>query len=216
MLTLYNSLVRSKLEYCCPLWNPSSVADIQKLEKVQRVFTSKVSGCKELDYWERLKALKIQSLQRRRERYIIIHTWKILNNLTNNDIGISFTDTENSSRSGISATVPPVPRKVPSKVATLYENSFAVQAPKLWNCLPKNVKGALTLSSFKGSLGEFLNQIPDMPPTTGYTGVNHNSILDWAKQNFQIWFCLCCMKVFLLNRIAAVNRAERQSKYQSK
>ena len=186
MLTLYNSLVRSKLEYCCPLWDPSSVKDIQKLENVQRVFTSKVAGCKELTYWERLKMLKIQSLQRRRERYIIIHTWKILNNLTNNDIGISFTDTGNLSRAGISAIVPPVPRNVPSKVVTLFENSFAVQGPKLWNCLPKSVKGALTLSTFKGSLGGFLNHIPDMPPITGYIGVNHNSILDWAKQNFQI------------------------------
>ena len=68
----------------------------------------------------------------------------------------------------------------------------------LWNCLPKHVKGALTLSAFKGLLGDFLNQIPDMPPSTGYTGVNNNSILDWAKQ------CFVCTKVFLLNRIAAV------------
>ena len=117
MLTLYNSQVRSKLEYYCPLWNPSAVADIQKLESVQRVFTSKVAGCRELAYWERLKLLKIQSLQRRRERYnAIIYTWKILNNLTNNDIGLSFTDTENSSRTGITATVPPVPRNVPARV----------------------------------------------------------------------------------------------------
>ena len=186
MLTLYNSLVRSKLEYCCPLWNPSAIADIQKLESVQRVFTSKVAGCRELAYWERLKLLKIQSLQRRRERYAIIHTWKILNNLTNNDIGLSFTDTENSSRTGITVTVPPVPRNVPARVVSLYEHSFAVKGPMLWNCLPKHVKGALTLSAFKGLLGDFLNQIPDMPPSTGYTGVNNNSILDWAKQNNRI------------------------------
>ena len=71
--------------------------------------------------------LKIQSLQRRRERYIIIHTWKILNNLTNNDIGISFTDTGNLSRAGISAIVP---RNAPAKVVALFENSFAVQGSK--------------------------------------------------------------------------------------
>ena len=73
--------------------------------------------------------LKIQSLQRRRERYAIIHTWKILNNLTNNDSGLSFTDTENSSRTGKTATVPPVPRNVPARVVSLYEHSFAVKDP---------------------------------------------------------------------------------------
>ena len=73
MLTLYKSMVRSKLEYCYPLWSQTAVSDILKLEKVQRVFTSKVNGCRDLPYCERLKCLRIQSLQRRRERYIIIH-----------------------------------------------------------------------------------------------------------------------------------------------
>ena len=36
-----------------------------------------------------------------------------------------------------------------------------------------------------GLLGDFLNQIPDMPPSTGYTGVNHNSILDWANSPWE-------------------------------
>ena len=186
MLTLYKSMVRSKLEYCCPLWDPSAISDIRKLENVQRLFTSKVAGCEDLTYWERLKFLKIQSLQRRRERYMIIHIWKILNNLANNDIGISFSDKDNVSRSGVTAIVPPIPRNVPAKVVSIYEHSFVVKAPKLWNCLPKAIKGLSTLSMFKASLGNFLDQIPDMPPTASCTGVNNNSILDWAKQNYRI------------------------------
>ena len=66
MTTLYKSLVRSLLEYCCPLWNPSKVAEIELIEGVQRSFTSRVSGLKNLNYRERLSELKLMSLQRRR------------------------------------------------------------------------------------------------------------------------------------------------------
>ena len=34
MLTLYKSLVRSKLEYCCPLWDAPQISDM--IEAVQR------------------------------------------------------------------------------------------------------------------------------------------------------------------------------------
>ena len=63
MLTLYKSLIRSKVV-------------IQNLENVQKEFTKRISGLKEIDYWERLKRLKLLSLQRRRERYSIIQLSK--------------------------------------------------------------------------------------------------------------------------------------------
>ena len=37
--TVYKSMVRSLLQYCCPLRRPTKVTDIQELENVQKIFT---------------------------------------------------------------------------------------------------------------------------------------------------------------------------------
>ncbi len=37
-----------------------------------------------LNYWGRLKHLELYSLERRRERYIILYTWKMINGLAPN------------------------------------------------------------------------------------------------------------------------------------
>ena len=44
-------MVRSQIEYCSPLWNPVKISSIQESESVQKVFTSKISGMTELNYW---------------------------------------------------------------------------------------------------------------------------------------------------------------------
>ena len=128
MLTLYKSMVRSHLEYCSPLWNPSKISDIQELESVQKTFTSKIHGLQHLHYWERLQQLSLMSLQRRRERYIILHMWKILNGHTNNDIKIQFV---HRSRFGIQAKIPNVNKTSSAAHQSMYDNSFAVLGPKL-------------------------------------------------------------------------------------
>ena len=78
MLTLWKSMVLCKLDYCSQLWCPSEKGDIQLLEMVQRSFLRRVSGLGHLSYWELLRYLKLYSLERRREHYLIIYTWRIL------------------------------------------------------------------------------------------------------------------------------------------
>ena len=48
LLTLYKTMERSKLEYCCPVWNPVKISDIRKLENVQRFFVRKIVGLKDM------------------------------------------------------------------------------------------------------------------------------------------------------------------------
>ena len=90
MLTLYTSMVRSLVEYCCPLWHPSKISDIQELESVQKTFISRITGMKELHYCDQLIHMSLMSLQRRRERFILLHMWKILHGQTSNDLNVQF------------------------------------------------------------------------------------------------------------------------------
>ena len=177
LLTLYKALVRPILEYCSAVWSPTLLGEIAQLEQVQRNFTRRILGCQKLGYWERLAVLNLQSLQRRRERYQVILMWKIYNGLVPNGIDIEFTET---ARFGPRAVVPSFNYKAQRSVSSQFENSFSVRGPMLWNTLPKIVKKSGSLNELKAVLGEHLKGYPDRPPTRGYTGVNGNSLLEYA------------------------------------
>ena len=76
-------------------------------ETVQRTFTSRVLYHDNLNYWERLKKLQLMSLQRRRERYILIYMWKIMKGLVPNALKVKWYF---NARTGITAIVPNVPK----------------------------------------------------------------------------------------------------------
>ena len=177
-VVMYKSLVRSHLKYCCPLWNPADQAGIQLLEEVQRTFTAKIWKVNHLNYWDRLKSLKLMSLQRRRERYIIIQMWKILNHHCPNDLNVQFMA---PSRRGIRSVVPSLNRQSSRRNQTLYDNSFAVLGPRLWNKLPKDMTEISQKETFKHQLTKFMLSFPDEPPVRGYARSNGNSIIHWCS-----------------------------------
>ena len=188
MLTLFNSIIRSKLEYCCLIYNPYQIQLINKIEQIQRAFTSRIAGVGTLNYWERLQTLGIMSLQRRRERLIIIHLWKILNNLSPNSINIEFKNHKRSS--SIKAIVKPLP-KLRGKILTLYDASFVVKSAKLWNVLPPPLTKITLLNCFKVNLDKFLKSLPDKPPISGYSHMSDNSLTSIRPRQNVINFCPC-------------------------
>ena len=80
MLSLFKSIVLPRLDFGCQLWSPHQAKHINSIEKVQRSFTKHISGrgMYSLSYSERLTSLNFYSVQRRRERYIIIYVWKMM------------------------------------------------------------------------------------------------------------------------------------------
>ena len=174
-------MVLPHLEYCSQVWSPVLLGQIQKLEAVLRSFTAKINGLQSLNYWERLKALNIYSLQRRRERYLIIYIYKIIVGAVKNLSSPKFQiKTYCSSRRGRLCVIPPLIPGANKKVRSKIEASLPVQAPRLFNALPSEIRDFEgSINSFKSNLDNFLSKIPDQPPLRGYTQqATSNSIID--------------------------------------
>ena len=69
MMTLFKSIVLSRLDYASQLWSPHLLKSVYLLDKGQRLFTKHIAGMHTMSYEERLKHLNLYSIQRRRDRY---------------------------------------------------------------------------------------------------------------------------------------------------
>ena len=62
---VFKSLVQPHLDYCSQLWAPLEGPDMEKIEKVLRDFSRRIPELRELNYWQRLQRLAMNSEQRR-------------------------------------------------------------------------------------------------------------------------------------------------------
>ena len=188
MLILWKSLVLPHHDYCSQLWSPAKTSCIQKLEMVQRAFIKKIDGMYPLTYWEQLKQLGLYSLERRRERYRIIYTWKIAEGLVPDiDQNVKLATYEHI-RYGRMCYVPFV-RNGPFQHIRCA--SFNVHGLRLFNTLSRplrDMKGC-NLQSFKEQLNKFLECVPDEPQIPGYVAIRRadtNSLVNMVQLRSEV------------------------------
>ena len=165
MMTLFKSLVLSRLDYASQLWSPHFLKSIYLMEKVQRSFTKHITGIKNKPYDERLKLLNLYFVQRRRDRYQIIYLWKIIEGFVPN-LSTPITCTY-SERRGRSCVVSHVNM---GRLGTLSYNSFRWRSIRMFNKLPKYVRivSSCSVDKFKSQLDKHLRNIVDLPCQSGF------------------------------------------------
>ena len=114
------------------------------------------------------------SLQRRRERFIIIWMFKCRLGEVPNDLGVEFRP---PGRLGVKAVVPPLSGNSSRRAQAKYDDSFAVVGPKLWNVLPADMTVMVNPRAFKRVLTKWCLKRPDRPPVAGYRRSDDNSLL---------------------------------------
>ncbi len=77
-ISIYRALVRPHLEQSIQVNCPYLKKDIYHLERIQRAATRWVKGLRDLSYEDRLRKLKLQSLEKSRIRNVLVLTHKIM------------------------------------------------------------------------------------------------------------------------------------------
>ncbi|CAL4151021.1 unnamed protein product [Meganyctiphanes norvegica] len=128
-------------------------------------------GLDQLDYHQRLKKLNLYSLERRRERYLIINAWQQIEGLTENVLGLKARRLGRSRRI-VSAKIPIGinGKRIKERDRTLIHNSTARKSERLFNVLPQSIRNITktTTETFKRHLDKWLSSIPDTPKIDGY------------------------------------------------
>ena len=188
MLTLWKTQIMCHLDYCSQLWSPKKTGDIQSLELLQKAFVRNIRGMSALSYWDQLIKLKLYSLERRRERYQVIYTWRIIEGHVPNFDCTPIQSYKNSRR-GRECRVPPISSSAPCAIQTIRSSALPVKGPRLFNVLPKNLRNmsGCTTERFKCELDRYLATVPDeplVPGLTQYRRCDSNSVIDWANSPY--------------------------------
>ena len=152
ILPLYKSLVRPHLEYAVQFWSPSYRKDIEALERVQRRATKLIPTLRNYPYKERLKKLRLFSLEVRRLRGQLIEVFKILNGFDNVKPSLLTRDENPLTRNNGCKLVGK--RFHTDRAKHFFTNKIV----KVWNLLPESVVSSLSINQFKNRIDKHFTE----------------------------------------------------------
>ena len=165
VLIMYKTLVRPLIKYGHTIIYPGYEKDKKLIEGVQRRATKIMQKLKDKEYPDRLKTLKLLSMQYRRDRGDMIETYKF--NQGEYTSNYPFTNEEDISRRGHSLKL-----KKGRFHTNVRKHFFTERVINLWNVLPDQIVGAPTITTFKNRLDQHWKQYQyslDSIPTTPAT-----------------------------------------------
>ena len=143
---LFKSLVRPILEYSNVAWQPHLKYLKADLESVQRRATRLLPGMDQLSYEERLRKLKLPSLEFRRRRGDMIEAFKYLNKIYDTEKPELKLSSNTHTRTNKLKLDKPIKEKL------LRSGFFTRRIIDDWNKLPASVVGSPSVNIFKNRL----------------------------------------------------------------
>ena len=149
---LFVSIVRPHIEYGAAVWNPSSKKMITSIENVQRRASKLVPGLGDKTYKERLKSMKLPTLQYRRYRGDMIETYKLAHGLYDTNVSKELLKFQSNTARGHNLRGHQFMIEKECYRKDVRKFSFKCRVANQWNNLPETIVNAPSLNTFKNRL----------------------------------------------------------------
>ena len=143
LVKAYITYVRPLLEYCSVVWAPHFNYLSDKVESVQRFYTKRIPGLRNLSYQQRLLILELRPLHFRRIVYDLSVCYKIVHGLLDSSLAHLITPKHFLSTRGHNLRLQPLPFR-----SDFAKFSFPARAIRFWNALPVEIVNAPSTLSF--------------------------------------------------------------------
>ena len=147
---LYKAYVLPCLEYCMQAWSPYIRKDVEKLERVQRRASKIIPSIRQLNYIDRLRKMKLQTLETRAMRADMILVFRIIKEADEDTISKFFEFDRNNRYRGHKYKI--VKKHCNTDIR---KNFFSFRVVNFWNEMPECIVDSTSLEIFKSKLSKY-------------------------------------------------------------